>query len=56
VRSIRRTRSCFPGSEHAAIRANVAWANGKLGDPGVTVAIIDSGIDYDDPDASGLVI
>lgn len=56
VRSIRRTRSCFPGSEYAAIRANVAWANGKLGDPGVTVAIIDSGIDYDDPDASGLMI
>jgi hypothetical protein len=38
-----------------SIKANVAWANGKLGDAGVTVAIIDSGLDYDDPDLNGLV-
>jgi subtilisin family serine protease len=38
-----------------AIKADVAWANGKLGDPGVTVAILDSGIDYDAFDLNGLV-
>ncbi|HEY9225213.1 MAG TPA: S8 family serine peptidase [Gemmatimonadaceae bacterium] len=38
-----------------AIGANTAWAAGQLGDPGVTVAIIDSGIDYDAPDLNGLV-
>ncbi len=38
-----------------AISANVAWAHGVLGDPGVTVAILDTGIDYDDPDLNGLV-
>jgi len=38
-----------------AINANVAWANGKVGDPGVTVAILDSGIDYDNLDLNGLV-
>ena len=32
------------------IKANTAWAAGKLGDPGVTVAIIDTGIDYDNRD------
>lgn len=37
------------------IGANTAWAAGKLGDPSVTVAIIDSGIDYDAPDLNGLV-
>jgi subtilisin family serine protease len=37
------------------IGANTAWAAGKLGDPGVTVAIIDTGIDYDAPDLNGLV-
>jgi subtilisin family serine protease len=37
------------------IRANVAWAAGKLGDRGVTVAILDSGIDYDNLDLNGLV-
>jgi lantibiotic leader peptide-processing serine protease len=37
------------------IRANAAWAAGKLGDPGVTVAILDSGIDYDSFDLNGLV-
>lgn len=38
-----------------AIGANTAWAAGKLGDPGVTVAIIDTGIDYNAPDLNGLV-
>jgi hypothetical protein len=38
-----------------AIHANTAWAAGKLGDPGVTVAILDTGMDYDDLDLNGLV-
>lgn len=38
-----------------AIHADAAWAAGKLGDPGVTVAIMDTGIDYDAPDLAGLV-
>jgi len=37
------------------IRANDAWAAGKLGSSAVTVAIIDTGIDYDAPDLNGLV-
>jgi subtilisin family serine protease len=37
------------------IHASAAWAAGKLGDAGVTVAIIDTGIDYNDPDLNGLV-
>lgn len=37
------------------IGANVAWAAGKLGSSGVTVAIIDSGLDYNAPDLNGLV-
>jgi len=37
------------------IQADVAWAAGKLGSPSVTVAILDSGIDYDAPDLTGLV-
>lgn len=37
------------------IDADKAWANGKLGSPGVTVAILDTGIDYDAPDLLGLV-
>jgi lantibiotic leader peptide-processing serine protease len=37
------------------IRANAAWAAGKLGDAGVTVAILDSGMDYDNLDLNGLV-
>lgn len=37
------------------INADDAWAAGKLGSPGVTVAILDSGIDYDAPDLDGLV-
>src|SRR5262249_43344825 len=38
-----------------AIHADAAWSAGKLGDPGVTVAILDSGIDYDGFDLNGLV-
>lgn len=38
-----------------AIHADKAWAAGKLGNPAVTVAILDTGIDYDDPDLNGLV-
>jgi subtilisin family serine protease len=37
-----------------AINADKAWAAGKLG-AGVTVAILDSGIDYNSLDANGLV-
>src|SRR4051812_21947658 len=38
-----------------AINAPAAWAAGKLGSPNVTVAILDTGIDYDLPDMTGLV-
>lgn len=37
------------------IRANKAWAAGKLGSSAVTVAILDTGIDYDSPDMNGRV-
>lgn len=37
------------------IHADAAWAAGKLGDAGVTVAILDTGIDYDSRDLNGLV-
>jgi subtilisin family serine protease len=37
------------------IKADAAWAAGKLGSPTVTVAILDTGIDYDAPDLTGLV-
>jgi subtilisin family serine protease len=37
------------------IGADHAWAAGKLGDPGVTVAILDTGLDYDINDLNGLV-
>ena len=37
------------------IGADKAWAAGKLGSSGVTVAILDTGIDYDAPDLNGLV-
>jgi hypothetical protein len=37
------------------IKADQAWAAGKLGSPGVTVAILDTGIDYDATDLNGLV-
>ena len=38
-----------------AINASSAWAAGKLGSPDVTLAIIDSGIDYTYPDLLGRV-
>ncbi|MDF1504452.1 S8 family serine peptidase [Roseisolibacter sp. H3M3-2] len=38
-----------------AIGAQHAWAAGKLGSPNVTVAILDTGIDYNSLDANGLV-
>jgi subtilisin family serine protease len=37
------------------IQAPKAWAAGKLGRSDVTVAILDTGIDYDAPDLAGLV-
>ena len=38
-----------------AINAPAAWAAGKLGSKKVTVAILDTGIDYDGVDLNGLV-
>jgi subtilisin family serine protease len=38
-----------------AIFAHVAWAVGKLGSGDVTVAILDTGLDYQNPDLSGRV-
>jgi subtilisin family serine protease len=38
-----------------AIHADEAWAAGRLGSPSVTVAILDTGIDYLYPDLVGLV-
>jgi lantibiotic leader peptide-processing serine protease len=38
-----------------AIRADRAWAAGRLGSPTVRVAILDSGIDYLHPELAGLV-
>jgi subtilisin family serine protease len=37
------------------IQADKAWAAGKLGSPSVTVAILDTGIDYDGIDLNGHV-
>lgn len=37
------------------IGADKAWAAGKLGSPTVTVAILDTGLDYDNRDLGGLV-
>lgn len=37
------------------INAPAAWAAGKLGSSSVTVAILDTGLDYDAPDLNGLV-
>jgi subtilisin family serine protease len=37
------------------IGANAAWAAGALGSPDVTIAILDSGIDYDSYDMNGMV-
>jgi lantibiotic leader peptide-processing serine protease len=38
-----------------AIGADLAWAQGNLGSPGVLVAILDSGIDYLHPELEGRV-
>ena len=38
-----------------SIRADTVWARGKLGSPNVTVAIIDTGLDYDNRDLRTLV-
>ncbi|HEX8245633.1 MAG TPA: S8 family serine peptidase [Longimicrobium sp.] len=38
-----------------SIHANTAWAAGKLGSASITVAILDTGLDYDIPDLNGLV-
>lgn len=38
-----------------AIDADVAWTTGRLGSPEVTLAIIDTGIDYTYPDLAGRV-
>ncbi len=38
-----------------AIHADAAWADGKLGSPGVVVAILDTGIDTEHPDLLGRV-
>jgi hypothetical protein len=38
-----------------SINASAAWMAGKLGSATVTVAILDTGIDYDAPDLNGLV-
>lgn len=38
-----------------AIGADEAWAAGKTGSSDVTVAILDTGIDYENPDLMGLV-
>lgn len=40
---------------HRAIAADQAWAAGELGSSGVTVAILDTGIDYLHLDTQGLV-
>src|SRR5688500_15811106 len=37
------------------IRAERAWASGRVGSPAVRVAILDSGIDYLHPELAGLV-
>ena len=38
-----------------AIHAPAAWAAGKLGSSAVTAAILDTGLDYTNPDLNGLV-
>lgn len=46
----------YPRQWHLrAIGADVAWTAGKLGNPAVTVAILDTGIDYSHPDLVGKV-
>ena len=38
-----------------AVDADDAWARGRLGSPNISVAILDTGIDYTYPDLAGLV-
>ncbi len=38
-----------------AVKADASWAGGHLGSPGVSVAILDTGIDYRWPDLDGRV-
>jgi subtilisin family serine protease len=46
----------YPRQWHMrAIRANAAWAAGKLGSPGIKVGILDTGIDYISPDLVGRI-
>ena len=46
----------FPWQWHLrAIGADQAWTAGRLGSPEVTVAVIDTGVDYTHPDLAGRV-
>ena len=48
--------SFFPRQWHMrVVGADTAWAAGRLGSPDVTVAILDTGIDYTHPDLAGRV-
>ncbi|HSK94777.1 MAG TPA: S8 family serine peptidase [Candidatus Angelobacter sp.] len=38
-----------------AIHAETAWSEGEIGTPGVSVAVLDTGIDTEHPDLQGLV-
>jgi subtilisin family serine protease len=46
----------YPRQWHLrAISADIAWMMGRTGSPDITVAILDTGIDYTYPDLAGLV-
>jgi subtilisin family serine protease len=50
------TAAAYPRQwDMRAIEADKAWAAGRLGSPGVTIAILDTGIDYLYPDLVGRV-